>query len=140
MVQLTCSLCKKVFTGEEWELVALELAEHAKGCAGQAAPIPIKHISDVVPKEALEGNFTTIDEILGKLVLVKDFTFKESTFKEDTHYLSMTLEVDGEEKILNTGATRVTSAFQALDPALLPIYATFEKIILAGGRRVYRVK
>lgn len=140
MYQLKCETCGKVIEGEQWELVAHDLVEHAKTCQAKPVTAKVKTISDVVPKEALEGNLTTIEELLGKLVLVTGMTLQESSFKEDTNYLSLTIEVDGEEKVLNTGAARVLSAFQALDPEQLPIYATFEKVAIPGGRRVYRVR
>lgn len=97
-------------------------------------------LKDVVPKEALLGNLLSMDEVVDKLVLVKSFELKESTFKEDSQYLSATIELDGQEYVLNTGAARVLQVFKVLSQDRLPVFVEFEKVQIAGGRRVYRIK
>ena len=97
-------------------------------------------VKDVVPKEALQGNLLTMDEVIDKLVLVKSFELKESTFREDSQYLSFTIDLDGQEYVVNTGAARVLQVFKALKKEDLPAFAEFEKVQIAGGHRVYRLK
>lgn len=140
MFELHCPKCTKVFKGDIWEPVADDYSKHiAAGCVPSAPP-QYKNVADVVPEEVLKGNLVSMEDLIGKVLLVKEFVLRESTFKEDTDYLGITVDVDGEEKVVNTGAERVVQVFKALDPLLLPLYVIFEKVILPNGRRVYRVK
>jgi len=135
----TCPVCNEVLATDSWERLGLMLTTHKeKHETGQAAAVP--WLKDVVPEEVLKGNLVTMDEVIEKVILVKDFSLKDSTFKEDTFYLSLVIEVDGEERILNTGAERIVQAFKQVDKGKLPVYVTFEKVMSSGGRRVYRIK
>lgn len=135
----TCTKCGEIVEypdGEDLFEVALS---HGATCQARQTPPVKRRLADVVPESAIKGNLVTIDDILGKEVLVVDLTWRDSSFKEDQEYLSLTIQVDGEEKTLNTGATQVLGAFKALDTANLPVYAVFEKVTRPDGKRVYRV-
>lgn len=136
----TCPQCGQTITHDENAEVYQVVIDHLAKCPGTASKPAYKRITDVVPSEVMAGNIISVDSILDREVLVTYITWKESTFKEDADYLSLTVLIDGEEKQLNTGAERVVQVFKAVDPAALPIYCAFEKIQLPNGRRVYRVK
>jgi len=139
MKHYTCPKCQAVITHEDNADLYEVVAGHFPSChPAQAAPA-IKRITDVLPPEVLKGNLITMDEIIDREVLVTAMAWRESTFKEDAEYLSLTLEIDGEEKALNTGATRVCSVFKVLPAESLPIYVRFSKIVIPGGKRVYVV-
>lgn len=114
--------------------------EHLNECPFVVQRPTNKRITDVVPPEVLAGNIITIEEILGAEVLVTNIDWHESTFKEGGEYIELTLNIGGEERKLNTGATRVVEVFRAVDLKDLPFYCSFEKVQLPGGKRVYRVK
>jgi len=136
----TCSLCG--WRGEAGTLEDLQraVAAHEKKCTEGGVLGRPRRISEVLPPEVLSGNLLTIEEVLEKDLLVVDFTFKESTFREDAEYLSLKVELEDEEFTINTGATRVVQVFRQIKKEDLPLWVTFEKVILPGGRRVYRVK
>lgn len=140
MKEYTCPKCKQTMEYDEVEDIFAVISDHLNKCPGAEKQLAYKRITDVVPEDVLKGNIVTMDEILGKDILIKDIAWHESTFREDTEYLSLTIDLDGEEKTLNTGATRVIDVFKYVDMKDLPIYASFEKVTLPGGRRVYRVK
>lgn len=136
---LCCPVCKtELKSGLEGDPY-LDMALHLTVCPGVAAEKPHKRITDVVPEEALKGNLITMDEILDKDILVTGMTLRESSFKEDQDYISLTIDLGGEEKVVNTGAVRVVQAFKAAKAEDFPFYAKFEKIQLPNGKRVYRV-
>jgi len=140
MSECFCPQCnKKIYYSEEKNLYIV-MAEHLTKCPSAHERPAYQRITDVVPEDVLRGNIVTMDEILGKEILIKAIGWQDSTFKEDAEYLSLTIDLDGEEKILNTGATRVIEVFKHVGDNNLPIYASFEKVTLPGGRRVYRVK
>ncbi len=116
------------------------VADHIAHCPGAPLSTKAHRITDVVSPEVMKGNIINIDDILGQEVLVTGITWRESTMKEDAEYLSLTLDMDGVKKVLNTGAERVVAIFRTLLPADLPIYCAFEKIQLPNGRRVYHCK
>lgn len=141
MEQFICPRCGGVIDYNPSEKGAYEvILDHAPACPGRVTKLEVKRIEEVVPKEVLEGNFISIEEVLGKYIMVISIDWKDSTFKEDTQYLSLEIEVDGEPKILNTGAERVLQVFRTVKAELLPLYVCFEKLQLPGGRRVYRIK
>lgn len=139
MLKTTCSQCHETIEYNEDDDLYAVIAGHLATCK-KTSPKPTRpRLSEVVPEEAIKGNLITIDDILGRPVLVKDVTWRDSSFKEDQEYLSLTIDLDGEEKTLNTGATQVLGAFKALKLEDLPVYALFEKITRPDGKRVYRV-
>lgn len=140
MKEYTCPQCKQTIEYDEEQNIFEVVADHLAKCPAAAKPIQYHRITDVVPEDVLRGNIVTMDEVLGKEILVKGIKWADSTFKEDAEYLSLTIDLDGEEKVLNTGATRVLEVFKHVDENDLPIYSSFEKVTLPGGRRVYRVK
>ena len=134
-----CPQCKKEFSYEKPDELSQIIFDHgAKGCVEVLTKI--FNLTEVLPKEVIEGNFLTMDDAIDHLLLVKDFSLKESAFKEDTQYLSLTVEVDGEDYMLNTGAERIVQVFKQLPHEKLPVYVTFEKVMTKAGRRVYRIK
>jgi len=98
-----------------------------------------ENLVDKLPEEAKRADLISVEEVLDKPILVKGFTYRDSTFKEDTEYLSLEVEVDGEDKILNTGAERILHAFKYVLLDQLPAYVTFEKVSTKAGRHVYRI-
>lgn len=140
MKEYTCPKCKQKVEYDEEQNIAEVVDAHLANCPEAPEATPYHRITDVVPEDILKGNIVTIEEILGKEILVKDISWHDSTFKEDAEYLSLTIDLDGEEKVLNTGATRVVEVFKHVDEKDLPIYVSFEKVTLTGGKRVYRVK
>ena len=139
MLKTTCGQCKEVIEYNEQDDLYAVIAQHLAICKGSHPKTTWPRLSEVVPEEAIKGNLITIDDILGKPVLVKAMAWRDSSFKEDQEYLSLTIDLDGEEKTLNTGATQVLGAFKALKSQELPVYALFEKITRPDGKRVYRV-
>lgn len=140
MSEVTCPQCNQIIHFSEEENLYIVMANHLSTCpSAQEQPV-YKRITDVVPEDVLRGNIVTMDEVLGKEILIKAIDWQDSAFKEDAEYLSLTIDLDGEEKILNTGATRVIEVFKHVGEKDLPIYTSFEKVTLPGGRRVYRVK
>ena len=138
--EVACPKCGEVLTFEAPQTMYDAFIDHISKCPQKVPVKVVKRITDVVPEDALKGNLITMDELLGQDILITGMIWRESSFKEDTDYLSLTLELQGEEKVLNTGAERVLQAFRAVPPDSFPFYATFEKIQLPNGRRVYRVK
>lgn len=136
----TCSHCGVVIEyladADLYDVVAT----HIGHCAGAPAVAKPKRITEVVSEEVLKGNLVTMDEILEQEILVTAVAWRDSTYKEDETYLSLTVELGGEKRTLNTGAVRVIQVFRALDPKELPIYAMFGKISLPNGHKVYIVK
>lgn len=100
----------------------------------------VKPITEVVPAEALRPNLITTEEVLGKEIIVTDLTYRDSSFHEDQQYLSLNIILNKQSYILNTGAQRIISAFEFLSKDNLPISMTLEKVKLATGKRVYRIK
>jgi hypothetical protein len=139
MLKTTCSQCNETIEYNETDDLYAVIAGHLAACKGAGQKPPRPRLSEVVPEEAIKGNLVTIDDILDKLVLVKGLTWRDSSFKEDQEYLSLIIDLDGEEKTLNTGATQVLGAFKALKAEDLPVYALFEKVARPDGKRVYRV-
>ncbi len=135
-----CPKCLAVITYEEGADLYEVVADHILFCKGAPAVVPHKRITDVVPPEVMTGNIVSIESVLEQELLVTAFDWRDSTFKEDASYLSLTILIEGEEKTVNTGAERVIAVFKSVDPGALPIYCAFEKIQLPNGRRVYRVK
>ena len=135
-----CPECRAHILYDESVSIDSVALEHIKECAALTGPPAFKRITDVVPPEVLKGDFIAIEDVLDKEILVREITWHPSSFKEDEDYLSLTVEVDGEERKLNTSAGRVVEVFKAVKPEDLPIYCSFEKVQLPGGRRVYRVK
>lgn len=138
-----CPHCEAKLEAPTWDALAKAAQEHEKSCPRLAVPQagpPARNITEVLPPEVLRGNLVTMEDELEKLILVTDFIFRDSTLKEDATYLSLTVEIDGETKVLNTGAERVVQAFRALQHKDLPVYVTFEKVATTAGRRVYRIK
>jgi hypothetical protein len=140
MKSYICPQCHQVVNYDESADPFEQAAKHLETCSGAKLEKRYPRITDVVPPAVMKGNLITIEELLGKEVLITGLDWKESTFKEDTDYLSLTVEVDGEEKVLNTGAQRVVAVFKEVKLEDLPIYAAFDKITLPGGKRVYIVK
>lgn len=140
MKEYTCPQCNQTVEYEKEQNIFEVVAGHLAKCPKTAKLTPYHRITDVVPEEVLKGNIVTMEDILGKEILIKALNWQTSTFKEDAEYLSLTIEIDGEEKIVNTGATRVIEVFKHVDENDLPIFASFEKVTLPGGKRVYRVK
>lgn len=147
MVWGHCQYCEARLEAPTWEELAQVMKGHGETCPGRVkeAKAPpegklVRPISEVVPPEALEGTLIGMEEVLEKLLLVKAFKFRESTYKEDSEYLSLTVDLDGEERIVNTGAERVVQVFRYLKPEDLPVFVTFEKALTKQGRRIYRVK
>lgn len=140
MQTYTCSQCGMDIQYEAGADLFQVAIDHLPKCSGKVATPVHKRITDIVPPDILAGNFITMDELLNQEVLVTGIEWKESTFKEDTDYLTLTIELDKEEKKLNTGAERVVAVFKAVKPEDLPVYCAFEKIQLPNGRRVYHVK
>ncbi len=135
-----CPKCHTVINYTEEDDLYGVVADHISHCAAPA-PVPAhKRITDVVDEQTMKGNIINIDDILGQEVLVTGIDWRESTMKEDAEYLSLTLDMDGVAKVLNTGAERVVAVFRAVKASDLPIYCQFEKISLPNGRRVYHVK
>lgn len=139
MLKTTCSQCKAAIEYKETDDLYMVITQHLATCKGTGQTPTRPRLSEVVPEEAIKGNLITIDDILGKPVLVKDVTWRDSSFKEDQEYLSLTVDLNGEEKTLNTGATQVIGAFKALKLENLPVYALFEKVTRPDGKRIYRV-
>ena len=140
-----CEACGALLRGTTLKELILAVDEHNLTCPGAKPPPPpgdkvARPITEMVPPEVLRGTLVGMDEVLDKLLLVKDYRFRESAYKEDTEYLSLTVDLDGEERIVNTGAERVVLFFKYLKPEDLPVFVTFEKALTKQGRRVYRVK
>jgi len=135
-----CPNCHVTLQAPTSEELSQKQERHSASCR-RAPPHPqARRIEDIVPREILNGNLMTIEEVLGKDVLVTGFRFKESGFKEDSQYLSLEVKVGDEEGVINTGAQRIIPAFRQLSPADLPVLVTFEKITSKGGKRGYRIK
>ena len=135
-----CPKCGKTIEyGNDVDLFEVAM-KHLPTCSPTAKAPAHQRITDVVPQDALQGNLVNMDDILDQEVLITDMSWHDSTYKEDDVYLSLTLVIEGEEKVLNTGAARVVQAFRAVPQEALPIYAAFERIQLPNGRRVYHVK
>jgi len=117
-----------------------QVKEHDLECGEEKPKAMAPRIEDLVPEEVIRGNLITMEDVLDRDILVKAMTFKDSAYQEDAQYLSLTVEVDGEEFILNTGAERVIQAFRHLKAEDLPVVVCFEKVKTSKGRRVYRIK
>lgn len=105
-----------------------------------AAAGKIRAITDVLPDEVIRGNLIPMEEVIGREIVVTNFTLKDSAFAEDQQYLSMEIALDGRPYILNTGAERILSAFRLLEHEDLPVSVTFETAKTVAGRRIYRIK
>jgi len=136
----TCPVCHQDINYDENDNLLEVAVAHVPKCPKLVSSTPHKRITDVVPPEVFKGNFISMDELLDQEVLVKGMDWQASSFKEDAEYLTLTVEVDGEERKLATGAGRVMEVFRAVKITDLPIYCAFEKIQLPNGRRVYRVR
>lgn len=136
----TCPQCRQVVTYNEQDDVFVVVSNHLLQCPGKPPTPGYKRITEIVPPEIMKGNLIAIDDILEKEVLVTGMDWHSSSFKEDEEYLSLTVTVDGEEKILNTGAGQVVAVFRSVNPENLPVYCSFEKVQLPTGRRVFKVK
>lgn len=134
-----CSQCGvNVEYDDEKETLYDVAIRHIPNCT-PAVKAPYANLLDKLPHEAKQANIVGVEEVLGKPILVKGFTYRDSTFKEDTEYLSLEVVVDGEDKVLNTGAERIIHAFKYVKLEQLPAYVTFEKVMTKAGRRVYRI-
>lgn len=139
MKSYICQKCHRVVDYDETRPLDDVVIEHLTNCLRTTIQPAGKRITDIVPEDILKGNFVSIDDILGQEVEILDIKWADSTFKEDEQYLTLTINVEEEERKLNTGASRILEVFKHIDVADLPFYAKFEKVILPGGRRVYKV-
>jgi len=140
MNEFVCPDCHQTIYYGEGENLYIVMANHQKKCPSAQKQPTAHRITEVVPDDVLRGNFVMMDELLGKEILIKAISWQDSTFKEDAEYLSLTIDLNGEERILNTGALRIIDVFRYVNNKDLPMYASFEKVTLPGGRRAYRVK
>jgi len=134
-----CPHCETRVTVKENQDYAPTIGEHLATCPKRPKQT-IPNITDIVDRETLEGNVILMDDIIDQRILVKDFSLKDLSFKEDTLSLSLQIELDGEDYMLNTGAERVVQVFKTIAHDQLPFYLTFEKVHTSAGRRVYRIK
>lgn len=139
MKSYICQKCKKVIDFDEIRPIDEVVIDHMTNCACTPVQPVGRRITDIVPEDIMKGNFLSMDDILGKEVLITEMEWIKSAYREDEQYLTLSLEIDGETKKVNTGATRVVDVFKHVDELDLPIYARFEKITLPNGRRVYKV-
>lgn len=139
MNQFDCPKCQTAVTYPEDGDLYTVMATHIEKCSGAAQPSKTKNIADVLPKEVLNGNIIGMDECLGLPLMVTGMTWRDSTFKEETRYLALEIMMDGEKKILNTGAERIIEAFTYVKPEELPLEVIFGKVTTKAGRRVYRI-
>lgn len=135
-----CPDCHKELTIKTNQTLDEVALEHLSECPFVVSRPTAKRITDIVPPEVLAGNIVSIEEILGAEILVTNINWHESTFREGEEYLELTLNIAGEERKLNTGATRVVEVFRAVNLMDLPFYCSFEKVQIPGGKRVYFVK
>jgi hypothetical protein len=135
-----CPGCKQPIEYDEVEDLYTVVSSHLSTCKPLPETVKPRRITDVVSKDVMEGNLITMDEIVDQETLITGIAWRDSTFKEDETYLSLTVQINEEERTLNTGAIRVIQVFRAVDPKDLPVYACFEKIQLPNGHKVYRVK
>ncbi len=134
-----CPKCNLVIEYDDEQENLYDVAlRHITDCK-PAEAVARPNLVDDLPDEAKKADLVSVEDVLGKPILVKGFTFRDSTFKEDTEYLSLEVEVDGEDKVLNTGAERIVHAFKYVKYDQLPAYVTFEKVMTKAGRRVYRI-
>lgn len=141
MKEFACPRCQeKVGYADDANLHEV-LVAHAATCPVPAATTPKtpKNVVDLVPKEVLDGNLLSMDDIINTPVLVTAMSWRESSFKEDTNYLQLEIELDGKKSILNTGAERIIRAFEYIKKEDLPMFATFEKVTTRNNRRVYKI-
>lgn len=138
--QIACKFCGAIIVPVDGATIYEAIQDHGATCPGATGGLAGRDIKDFLPPEATEDNLVGMEDVLGKRILVTELTWRDSTFKEDTQYLSLTVQVDGEEHTLNTGAERIVQAFKFLDPSHLPLYVTFEKVVTKANRRVYRLK
>lgn len=139
MKEFECPKCKTIVTYPDDKDMYAEMVAHIEKCSIAAQPSKTKNIADVLPKEVLNGNIIGMDECLGLPLMVMGMTWRESTFKEETRYLALEIMMDGEKKILNTGAERIIEAFTYVKPEELPLEVIFGKVTTKAGRRVYRI-
>lgn len=134
-----CPKCNQVieYDDEKENLYDVALRHLGDCIPPEAAAAP--NLVDILPDEAKQADLISVEDVLGKPILVKGFTFRDSTFKEDTEYLSLEVEIDGKDKVLNTGAERIVHVFKYVTLDQLPSYVTFEKVVTTAGRRVYRI-
>ena len=91
-------------------------------------------LTDILPPGVIEGNIISMEEVIDKEIIVTEFTFHDSLYKEDQQYLSMEITLNHIPYILNTGAERIIQVFQMLGPDKLPVSLTFEKVTSGSGR------
>lgn len=134
-----CPKCKMMVTypddGDQYK----EMVSHLEKCPGTDQPPKAKNIADVVPKDVLNGNIVAIDECLGIPLHVIGMNWRDSSFKEDSRYLALEILMDGEKRILNTGAERIIQAFTYIKPEDLPLEVILDKLTTKAGRRIYRI-
>jgi len=140
MYSAICPRCGTRMVARTLEELRQQVKEHAEECREEIPKAMAPRLEELVPEEVIKGNLITMEDVLDRDILVKAMTFRESAYKEDAEYLSLTVEVDGEEYILNTGAERVIQAFRHLKAEDLPVVVCFEKVKTAKGRRIYRIK
>lgn len=134
-----CPKCNQVIEyDDETENLYDVALRHIGDCKPPETAL-VPNLVDSLPDEALKADLISVEDVLDKPILVKGFAFHDSTFKEDTEYLSLEVEVDGKAKVLNTGAERIVHAFKYVKFDQLPAYVTFEKVVTSAGRRVYRI-
>jgi len=139
MKNFQCPKCNTTINYPDEADLYKEMVAHIEKCSGAAQTPKTKNITDLLPKEVLNGSIVGIDECLGMPLMVTGMAWRESSFKEETRYLSLEILVDGEKKILNTGADRIVEAFTYVKPENLPLEVIFDKLTTKAGHRVYRI-
>jgi len=140
MYSVNCGKCGIRIVASTPEELMRQVKEHDVVCGGGKGEVSVPRIEDLVPEEVLRGNIITMEDVLDRDILVKHMTFRNSAYQEDAQYLSLVVEIDGEDFILNTGAERIIQAFRHLRAEDLPVVVCFEKVKTAKGRRIYRIK
>lgn len=89
--------------------------------------MPIHKFSDFADEHPLSGDKIRLEDVLNKPLIVKAYQIAESKKQEGKDYLTLQVELDGEERVIFTGGTVLIKQIQRY-ASELPFEATIKRI------------
>jgi len=89
--------------------------------------VPIHKFSDFADEHPLSGNKIRLEDVLNKTLIVKAYQIGKSKQQEGRDYLTLQIELGGEERVIFTGGTVLIKQIQRYANEL-PFETTIKRI------------
>lgn len=97
----------------------------------------VKDIGDVIPKAVkVDGEQRTMEELVGKVLIVEKFGTRPSQFGDDKEYATVQAFADGEKIWFNTGSAVILDTLKQVAENL-PVRCRVEQRKSDKGRRYF---